>query len=109
MVEPAVADIIGPAVAAHDPDALLHQGVGQTQQVARFGGVQAGEFFLEELNALALREDALLGLLVGVDDGLCQVLADGEAQTPDQLAGVFGLLVGGQTHAEPELGVVFKQ
>ena len=35
MIEAAIADVIGPAVAAHDPHALLDQQVGQRQQLAR--------------------------------------------------------------------------
>ncbi len=36
----------------------------------------AGELGFEGLDALALGEDALLGFLIGVEDGLRQVLAD---------------------------------
>ncbi len=69
----------------------------------------AGEFRLEGLDALALGEDALLGFLVGVENGLRQFLADAEAEPPDQFAGVLVLLVDGQAHAQAELGVIFEQ
>ena len=48
VVEAAEADVVGPAVAADDPDALLDQGVGEGEEVARFGSVDAGEFRLSE-------------------------------------------------------------
>ena len=47
VVESAVADVVGPAVAAEDPDALLDQGVGDAEQVAGFGRVDAGELLLQ--------------------------------------------------------------
>ena len=46
VIEAAEADVVGPAVAADDPDALLDQRVGEGQQVAGFGGVDAGELLL---------------------------------------------------------------
>ena len=49
------------------------------------------------------------GLLVGVQDGLRQFLADLEAETPDQFAGVLVLLVDGQAQAQAELGIVFEE
>ena len=60
-------------------------------------------------DAFALGEDALLGLLVGIQDGLRQFLADLEAETPDQFAGILVLLVDGQAQAQAEFGVVFEQ
>ena len=72
MVEAAVADIVGPAVAADDPDAFLDQRIGQHYEVAGFGGVDAGQFLAEQLHALALLEDARLGFLIGVENGLRQ-------------------------------------
>jgi len=40
MVHTTEADVVGPAVAADDPDALLHQHVGESQQLPCFWGVQ---------------------------------------------------------------------
>jgi hypothetical protein len=39
VVEAAEADVVGPAVAAHDPYALAHQRVGDGQQVAPAVGI----------------------------------------------------------------------
>ena len=39
VVEPAVADVVGPAVAADQPHALLHQVVGEGLETARLGGL----------------------------------------------------------------------
>ncbi len=76
MVEAAVADVIGPAVAADDPDAFLDQRVGQAEQVAGLAGVGTGQLLLQQLDAGALLEDAGLGGLVGVEQGLRKVFAD---------------------------------
>ena len=48
VVQAAVADVVGPAVAAQDPDALLDQRVGHRQQVARFAAASAGQFLAQD-------------------------------------------------------------
>src|ERR1019366_3197417 len=74
VIEAAIADVIGPAIAADDPAALLDQRIGHADEVVRFGGciggIEAGEFRLKRGYAFALGEDALLGFLVGMEDGL---------------------------------------
>ena len=47
VIQAAVPDVVSPAVAADDPDALFDQRIGNAEQVARFGGLDAGEFRLE--------------------------------------------------------------
>jgi hypothetical protein len=59
MVEAAIADVVGPAVAAHDPDASPDQVVDDGEQIAR-GGIVLGELAqpgLELGNADALDAD----------------------------------------------------
>ncbi len=41
VVEAAVPDVVGPTVAAHQPDALLHQVVGERFEAARLGRIDA--------------------------------------------------------------------
>src|SRR5581483_2535587 len=109
VVEAAVADVVCPAIAADDPDALLDERIGEIAEVAGFGSIDAGEFLFEGLDALALLEDALFGFLIGVDEGLGELLSDEEAETPDELAGVFVLLIDGEAHAEAEFRVVLEE
>src|SRR5690349_5124817 len=109
VIEAAVADVVGPTVAADYPDGFLDERVGEREQVAGFGRVEAGEALFEDRDAAALGGDAFFGGLVGVDQVLGERFADLEAEFPDQLAGVFGLFVGGEPHAEAELGVVLEQ
>ncbi len=112
VIQAAVADVVGPAVAADDPHALPDQRIGQAQQVA--GGRRRKaiacptQFFLQQRHAGALLEDARLGGLIGVEQRLRQLVANRPAQPRHQFARVFVLLVDRQPHAQPELRVVFK-
>ena len=45
VIEAAVADVIGPTVSADDPNAFLHQEVGDGEQLLGIQGIQAVEFF----------------------------------------------------------------
>ena len=40
VIQAAVTDVVGPAVAADNPDALLHQLIGHGEQQLRFGGIE---------------------------------------------------------------------
>ncbi len=73
------------------------------------GDFRLSQLLLELLHALALREDARLGGLIGVEDGHGEFVADLRRQPPHQLLRVIVLLVDGQPHAHAELGVVFEQ
>src|ERR1035438_9930664 len=58
MIEAAIADVIGPAIAADEPNALLDQRIGHARELARLGGVDARELLLQRGNARALGEAA---------------------------------------------------
>src|SRR5205085_1994525 len=60
VIQATVADVVGPAVAADNPDAALHQDVSETQQVAHGGADLRLEPALELPYALALLIDTLL-------------------------------------------------
>ena len=66
VVQPAVADIIRPAVAADDPDAALHEMVSQGEQALCFRIFDAGEFLLQSSNAVALLVNAGFISLIGI-------------------------------------------
>ena len=77
VIEPAVADVVGPAVAADDPDALLDQVVGHAQQVPGVSGwLSRSELLLERRDALALIVDPGLVRLVGIQEPVDQLVAD---------------------------------
>ncbi len=67
------------------------------------------QLLLQRLHALALREDAFLGGLIGAQDLNRELVADGRGHALHQFLGVVVLLVDGQPHAHAELGVVFEQ
>ncbi len=69
VIEAAVTDVVAPAVAADDPDALLDQLVGNRQQIASRGRLVVRQLFFQRLHALALGEDAFLGRLIGTQNG----------------------------------------
>src|SRR5205085_422101 len=62
VIEAAIADIVGPAIAADDPDALFDEGIRHAEEVAGFQSIDSGKLRLELDDALALGEDALFSL-----------------------------------------------
>ena len=76
VIETAVTDIVGPAVAADDPDGFLDQGVGHGGQVLGLRILGRGKFLLEGGHPLALLLDAQVGGLVGVQQAIDQVRAE---------------------------------
>ena len=79
LVQPAEADVVGPAVAADDPDALLHEVRGQGQQLAGVRRVLAGDAVEDPAqlrHALALGDDLGLGVLRAVEQLGGEGLAD---------------------------------
>ena len=109
VIEAAVADIVGPTIAADGPDALLDEHVGHGQQVAGFGVRDALQLGLEGRHAGALLFDALLAGLIGVKEGGGEIVADGGSQALSQFLSEGVLVVDGQAHAESELGVILEQ
>ena len=109
VIESAEADVIGPAIAADEPNALAHQRIGNRQQVARVAGFEACNKPLDFGDALALRRDASLGGLVGFQDAPLRVVRRADRKAAGAARRVVRLLVERQPHPEPELGIVFEQ
>jgi len=59
VVEAAEADVVGPAVAADDPDARADEGSGERLEPSRLRGVNPDDPLEQGLDALALRGDAV--------------------------------------------------
>ncbi len=109
VVEAAVADVVRPAVAADDPDALAHQVVGDLLEPPGLERLDARQLLPQLDDALALGGDAGLGRLVGVDDRLDQAFTDLGRHLAKQLVPLLLVLVDRQPEAEAELGVVLEQ
>ena len=109
MIQPAVADIIRPAVAADDPDALFHQHIRQPEKLfgCRIFGIF--KFLFQFSHACALCLNAGFFGLVSIEEFIHQLAANSFRLAFDQFAGEFALLVHGQAHAQTELGVIFEQ
>src|SRR5690606_35249913 len=109
VVETAVADVVRPAVAADDPDALADERVQYGFEVPGFGQRILSNPASELLDPLPLFLDAGFRRLVGVDDRFGEVVADPFTESLHQLEAVLPLLVDGESHAEAELGGIFEE
>ncbi len=109
VVEPAEADVVGPAVSADQPDTLAGERIGYGEESAGFGRVDSGELGPERKDALALGFDAGLSGLVGGEECGYQLIAERCGEGLKQGFGVFLLLVQGETDAQAELRVVFEE
>src|ERR1039458_3059979 len=78
VIESAESDVIAPAIATDDPDALLDQFVGHGQQVTRCRRLVARQLFFQRLHPIALGEDARLGGLIGAQNRDSQVFRSEE-------------------------------
>ena len=109
MIEAAKANVVGPAVAADQPDALAGEGVGYSEQGTGGGAVDAGKLRTERQDAFALGFDAGFGGLVGREEGRDEFIAKGCGKGREEDFGVLLLLVESEPNAETELGVVFEE
>ena len=109
MVEPAGADVVGPAVAADDPDAAPDQVVDDAEQVGDGGSVQRVEPLFQLGDPLALGPQLRFPQLRRSEDVVHQLRADDVPQLGEAPAGQLGVPVGGEPEAEPELGVVLEE
>jgi hypothetical protein len=109
VIESAKPDVIGPSVAAHEPNALAHQRIGNRHQVARVAGFETCNSPLDFGDPLALRRNASLCRLISFQDLRDEAPAEVAGKAPDQLPRVVKPLVQGKPHPKPELGIVFEQ
>ena len=109
MVEPTGADVIGPAVAAHQPHALAHQRLGNRQQVARCRRIQRTDLLHKLGYAFPLSFDSGLVRLVCIQNRVHQRIAELRGQLRHQLTCIVCLFVHRQSHAQAKLGIVFEE
>ncbi len=109
VVEAAEADVVGPAVAADDPDAPPDQGVGHAQEQLRIGGPDRASFCLRMPTRPRWASISASSTCSRLEDRPDQVVAERGRHPPEQLAGVGLVLIDGQPQAQAELGVVLEQ
>ena len=107
MVEAAEADVVGPAVAADDPDALAHERAGERLRAAapRGSSSRASRSRSSCDERGAARRCRLGGAGRRAGEGRRQV----GRELGRERAGLTLLRVEREPHAEPELGVVLEQ
>ena len=109
VIETAVADIEGPAVAAEQPDALAHQVVGDRLETARFEGLDGPQHLAQRGYARALLGDSLLRRLVRRQQIVNEVVTEPGCERRQQRSGLPDLRIDRQAKAEPELRVVLEK
>ncbi len=109
MIESAVTDVVGPAVAAEDPDRLLDERIRQAEQVFALRSLDSGKLVLQGGNTLALLANTDFTGLIGSQDRTSKIVADLSGKAFYQFAGILVLLVDSEAQTKSELGIVFKQ
>ena len=113
VVQAAEADVVGPAVTAHDPHRGVDQVVGQDHELAGRGiGVvrPARVRGARPTRSPLSRPSGVVGLVGRPSRPVGQTVADGRrASSRNQSPGRSRTLVQGQPHAQAELGVVLEQ
>ena len=109
MVEAAIADVIGPAVAADDPDAAADQVIDDRKQVLRHRiAAEAVQPFDQRRHAGVLGADFRLLQLRRGQDGLHQIGPEFRREGVCQRGCQRQMFVGREAEAEAELGIILE-
>ena len=109
MVEATIADVVGPAVAADDPDGFLDEIISERPQ-ARGGGTRDGlELRFQGQHAVPLGGDAGLGGLIRRQQRGHRRKSDGQDEFLQQLARGAGAVLDREMQPQAEFGVVLKE
>ncbi len=108
MVEPAVADVIGPAVTTDDPYAAPDEKFRHRSQGRGGGVVHPGQTPFQFRDAAALGIDPGRIGLVGTQDRIGELTAHRGLQSLEELARILRQLVHCDAHAEAEFRVVLE-
>ena len=101
VIESSKADVIGPSVAAHEPNALADQPIGDRDEIARLAARETGNQALDLGDALALRCDAGLSGLVRLEDLRYEAFAYLTRKPAKQFPRVVNPLVEREPHPSP--------
>ena len=111
VVQPAEADVVGPAVAADDPDAPPDQGVGDRRELLGFGGAVRGPRAAASARprGRAARGSGPRCPADWTGSASTSSSSHGLRQAAEQVARVILLLIDGHADAQPELGIVLEE
>ena len=109
MVEPAIANVIGPAVAADDPDAAPHEMIDHRDEIACGFAFDFEQSRLQFAHADSLGAQLEFLNLRRVQNICRERFADHRRQLRQQGAGQRQVLVGRQPEAEAKFGVILEQ
>ena len=112
VVEPAVTDVVGPAVAADEPDAAANEKVGERAEIDRLGAEVSPFDRVERLVDPfgAARRSSLSVTWRAERIASTSDFADPPVRASShEIAGDLDLLVDGDAEAEAELGIVLEQ
>jgi len=93
------ADVVCPAGAADDPDALAHQRISDREKLASLPGIDGSELALEFGHAVPLGLDSSFLGLIGFEQTGYQRAAQWARELRDQVLCEQGLLVNCEPHA----------
>lgn len=109
MIEPRRANVIGPAIAAYYPDRATHQLIDKREQLASLAGFHLFQPLAHLRHPGALGTDLRLQPLRGADQRLDQRFPDLPLHRLQGCHCLTVVLIGGETEAKAELGVVLEQ
>jgi len=109
LVDPAEADVVGPAVAPHRPDGLADEGVGERAQLGRPRPLQRAEAFPEGGHPFPLGPDRGVAVLDGPEEGVREVLPDLPGELADEFPRPRLVRIHRQADPVAELGVVLEE
>ncbi len=92
-VKPTEADVVSPAVAADDPDALTDQRIGHGKEAASVFGVDALQLRFQLGHSLVLLEDVSFVALLLFQDSPGQLFSHLRGERLERLGGELALLV----------------
>src|SRR4026208_1839542 len=108
MFEPAISDIVSPAITTDEPDALLHEIIGQGLQTPRLSRRKACQLALERDDSFPLSHDSRLTGLVCTEQLLGEVISDLGRHSLYKGASGSEVRIESEAKAQPDFGVAFK-
>ncbi len=109
MIQTTVTNVICPAVATHDPNALLDQVICNSIQLHKSVFSCSNEHTLQLIDALALFVDTSFVALISIEERFSKFFSNEFSIFRDQFTGDLGRFVDRQAHTQTKLSVVFKQ
>ena len=109
VIEAAVTDIVGPAIAAHDPEGAFEEGIRDSEESFGLIGIATSEFSFNGGDISANAFEIGIRFLFAVDEAIYEFVAEFSGEVFDEVLGEVLLLVESESHTETELGVIFEE